>query len=108
MEQIKLFLDQNYFRKELSLPMIAEKYYINSSYLSRTFSKRYGITLIEYLNKIRIEHACHYLEDGSWIAVRPSGTEPKCKFYFCVKGADKADVKAKTVAYHEAAKEWSK
>ena len=50
----------------------------------------------------------YYLEDGSWIAVRPSGTEPKCKFYFCVKGADKADVKAKTVAYHEAAKEWSK
>ncbi|MBR5004759.1 MAG: phospho-sugar mutase, partial [Erysipelotrichaceae bacterium] len=49
----------------------------------------------------------YYLEDGSWIAVRPSGTEPKCKFYFCVKGADKADVKAKTVAYHEAAKEWS-
>ena len=66
MEQIRAFLDQNYFRKELSLPMIAEKYYINSSYLSRTFSKRYGITLIEYLNKIRIEHACHYLEDGSW------------------------------------------
>ena len=25
------------------------------------------------------------LEDGSWIAIRPSGTEPKCKFYYCVK-----------------------
>ena len=24
------------------------------------------------------------LEDGSWCAVRPSGTEPKCKFYFSV------------------------
>ena len=24
------------------------------------------------------------LEDGSWIAIRPSGTEPKCKFYYCV------------------------
>lgn len=24
------------------------------------------------------------LEDGSWICVRPSGTEPKCKFYFGV------------------------
>lgn len=26
------------------------------------------------------------LEDGSWICVRPSGTEPKVKFYFGVKG----------------------
>lgn len=25
-----------------------------------------------------------FLEDGSWIAIRPSGTEPKCKFYYCV------------------------
>ena len=48
------------------------------------------------------------LTNDSWCCARPSGTEPKCKFYFCVKGADKADVKAKTVAYHEAAKEWSK
>ena len=28
------------------------------------------------------------LVDGSWIAVRPSGTEPKIKFYFGVKGED--------------------
>ncbi|MCS1394267.1 phospho-sugar mutase [Lysinibacillus boronitolerans] len=26
------------------------------------------------------------LEDGSWIAIRPSGTEPKCKFYIGVVG----------------------
>lgn len=32
------------------------------------------------------------LEDGSWIAIRPSGTEPKCKFYYCVKGTDGDDV----------------
>ena len=23
-----------------------------------------------------------YFEDGSWMAVRPSGTEPKIKFYY--------------------------
>lgn len=31
------------------------------------------------------------LADGSWFAARPSGTEPKIKFYFGVKGTDAAD-----------------
>ena len=38
----------------------------------------------------------YYLEDGSWIAARPSGTEPKCKFYFSVKGLDVQDAANKT------------
>ena len=37
-----------------------------------------------------------YLEEGSWIAIRPSGTEPKCKFYYCVKGNSLKDAKDKT------------
>jgi phosphoglucomutase len=31
----------------------------------------------------------YVLEDGSWIAVRPSGTEPKIKIYYSIKAADK-------------------
>nr|WP_251025694.1 phospho-sugar mutase [Bacillus sp. ISL-47] len=31
-----------------------------------------------------------YLADGSWFTIRPSGTEPKIKFYFSVKGSTKA------------------
>lgn len=44
------------------------------------------------------------LEDGSWIAIRPSGTEPKCKFYFCVLGQDQTEAHAKFVALNEALK----
>ena len=32
------------------------------------------------------------LEDGSWIAVRPSGTEPKIKFYFGCNGDNQVEV----------------
>ncbi len=32
------------------------------------------------------------LEDGSWIAVRPSGTEPKIKFYFGCNGKEELEV----------------
>ena len=31
------------------------------------------------------------LEKNSWFCVRPSGTEPKVKFYFGVKGLDAAN-----------------
>lgn len=47
----------------------------------------------------------YYLEDGSWIAVRPSGTEPKCKFYYCIKGASKEDAHNKAVHFQQAMKE---
>ena len=35
------------------------------------------------------------LADGSWIAVRPSGTEPKIKFYIAVVGESNEDSQAK-------------
>lgn len=37
----------------------------------------------------------YVLEDSSWIAVRPSGTEPKIKIYYSVKGTDKTAAEKK-------------
>lgn len=40
-----------------------------------------------------------FLEDGSWFAIRPSGTEPKIKFYFYARGKsrDEADQKGEAI-----------
>jgi len=35
------------------------------------------------------------LADDSWFAVRPSGTEPKIKFYIATVGESEADAKQK-------------
>ncbi len=35
------------------------------------------------------------MEDGAWMCVRPSGTEPKIKFYYGVKGASLEDAEKK-------------
>ena len=41
------------------------------------------------------------LNDGAWLCVRPSGTEPKVKFYYGVKGTSLEDADAKSTALGE-------
>lgn len=51
---------------------------------SRPVNTEEGFGLLPTSNVLK-----YLLEDGSWIAVRPSGTEPKLKIYYSIKGTDK-------------------
>lgn len=51
----------NYFR-DLSLTGIAEEMGVNPNYLSRSFSKEYGDSLISYINTVRLQAAAGLLK----------------------------------------------
>ena len=50
----------------------------------------------------------YFLEDGTWIAVRPSGTEPKIKFYIGTQGDSEADAQAKCEKFEKAINDFIK
>lgn len=53
---VKSFLDEHYSEK-LSLESVASHFFIDKHYLARLFKKQYGVTLVTYLQQVRITHA---------------------------------------------------
>ncbi len=67
--------------------------------------------VIDYNNDVEAEYGFGLLpksdvlkfifENGSWIAVRPSGTEPKIKFYYSIKGKNKKQAENRLNSYRK-------
>ena len=53
---VKSFLDEHYSEK-LSLESVASHFFIDKHYLARLFKEQYGVTLVTYLQQMRITHA---------------------------------------------------
>lgn len=60
-EQCKYYIDQHY-RQNLSLNDLSEYTGMNGAYLSHLFSQIEGMTIKDYLNKVRIERAQNLLK----------------------------------------------
>ena len=66
---------------------VAQDFAVNQQVDSQGVTSEIGLPTSNVLKYI--------LEDGSWIAVRPSGTEPKIKFYMGVKAATQEEAREK-------------
>ena len=53
---VKSFLDEHY-KEKLSLESVASQFFIDKHYLARLFKEQYGVTLVTYLQQVRITHA---------------------------------------------------
>lgn len=66
---IKTYLDENFSNHDLTLANVAKTFYLNPSYLSRTFKKETGVSFIKYLTTVRMEKAISLLEGNEDIKV---------------------------------------
>ena len=57
-------------------------------------------SIVDFLEEnegfIKSDVLLYNLDGGGFIAVRPSGTEPKCKFYYCICGDSKESAALKS------------
>lgn len=91
----------NYFRstsfvKEFTKPLSIIEDYSSGHFVNVETGDRRPLNL-------PIANALKFiLSNGAWFAIRPSGTEPKIKFYFGVKGATKVESDALLLKLKEA------
>ncbi|MFC4320089.1 AraC family transcriptional regulator [Litchfieldia salsa] len=60
-KEITIFIEEKYHDNMLSLGMIADHFGMNSSYLSTFFKKQGGLTITDFITKVRIEESKNLL-----------------------------------------------
>ncbi|MCM1267282.1 MAG: AraC family transcriptional regulator [Bacteroidales bacterium] len=59
---IKEYIESHY-NQNIRITMFSEQYFFSTEYLTRLFRNRYGCTIYEYVQKLRMERAKELLED---------------------------------------------
>ncbi len=62
-EMIHSYIENSYY-ETFTLTALAEKYHVDASYLSRTFSRKYGETITAFQTRMRMEHAVELMRDA--------------------------------------------
>lgn len=61
---IKKYIDDNFSNTEFSMDKMGNELSYNKKYISRVFKKEIRVSITEYLNTVRVQHACTLMEQG--------------------------------------------
>ena len=64
-QRVKNYIDQ-YYQTPITPQSLSERFFVNSSYLSRVFKEKVGINICSYINQTRIEHAKRLLKSADY------------------------------------------
>ncbi len=62
---IVAYLNENFWR-ELNIQSIADRFFVNMSYLCQVFKRETGHTMLEYISTLRIEQACALIRNSDF------------------------------------------
>ena len=65
---IKEYIDLNFTNSELNVSMVGHHFDMSPYYLSSIFKKVEGISILEYISKVRITSSLEYLENGETLS----------------------------------------
>ena len=61
---VKQFIDEQYANPDLSGELISRQFSYHKKYISALFKKQFGMGISEYINTVRINHACSLMDKG--------------------------------------------
>lgn len=93
------------FREEQPADFAGSQVVAVEDFSTQTETKANGETVAITLPKANVLK--YHLADRTWIAIRPSGTEPKIKFYVGTVGDNEAHAQEKLAAYAQALKDFA-
>lgn len=64
-QRVKTYIDQ-YYQTCISPQSLSQRFFVNSSYLSRTFKENVGTNICTYINETRVEHAKMLLKNTNY------------------------------------------
>jgi two-component system, response regulator YesN len=83
-DKARRFIEEHYFRAELSMAEVSERMFVNPTYLSKVFKRDLGCSMVEYLMNLRMRKAKELMDSSnavnvSEVAFRVGYSDP---FYF--------------------------